>query len=113
MNTPIKSTKGRPACRWCARRLRPNYDRTCPTCNHPAGNHREQHSSRAGCSGEHYTAQAHCDCDRVYNFSEMEKSEMLKRFPRVLRGFGIDGAGLFCTKDCAVRWAHKHAELQR
>jgi hypothetical protein len=102
-----------PHCRWCAKALRPNYQRQCVDCGHANFYH-----PLAGQAPPVICRSKGCNCTHTnpgWGSSSPEHARARKEyerayFPKVLTGYGKLDAGKFCTLDCGLRWANKYAK---
>lgn len=105
-----------PHCRWCAKPLRPNYQRVCSACGHKVAWHAfSRTSQQKTCSGgaSWDKTAVPCSCERIWeSFATAQDFRTLndQNFPRQLKGYGKYDGGKFCTNDCALRWANKYAK---
>jgi hypothetical protein len=105
-------------CRWCHASLKPVYARLCIDCGHQVFWHAQpsQASSvKKNCSPVQQT----CVCTKPspgWGGNTPEEKAYRdgyenEQFPKKLMGYGKDAHGMFCTLNCALRWAHKYAAV--
>lgn len=105
-------------CRWCASPLKPVYARKCIDCGHEVFWHAQPDQSaevKKNCSPVRQT----CKCTKPGpGWGGATPEEKAYRdnyentqFPKVLLGYGKEAQGMFCTLNCALRWAHYFAPL--
>jgi hypothetical protein len=93
----------RPKCKWCAKPCRPVYELICQDCGHAAYWH--LYNKQTSCQD------GKCPCRNIhYAFNDSDTANP-DRFKKTLQGFGLQAKSLFCTQDCAVRWALKYAAI--
>jgi hypothetical protein len=108
----------KPKCRWCGGPLAPAYKRLCIDCGHEVFWH-AQPNQAASVKRNCTPSMTICECTKpnpgwggtTPEEGAYRDNYQNQQFPKKLIGYGKDAQGMFCTLNCALRWAHYFAPL--